>query len=222
MRITLSLDRSYSVDLSIMVDALRASTTITTALQSFKTVIAVKTVEDALRAADINKATLAGERDGAKIEGFDVGNSPVDIKNLAGEVLVLTTTNGTRVLESMSSKVLIGSFINARAVAQSALDLAEDHIDVVMAGVKGEFVIEDFLGAGAIISHLKDHKLDELALASVMAFSDVDLVDAAVRNSNSAHGLRALGLENDIEFCLKRDIYDTVPIYKEGLIKALK
>jgi 2-phosphosulfolactate phosphatase len=91
-----------------------------------------------------------------------------------------------------------------------------------MAGVKGRFVIEDFLGAGEIITHLKDEELDEMAIASLMASSDKEEVNRAVRNSNSAMGLRALGLEKDIEFCLKRDIYDTVPIYKEGIIKALK
>jgi 2-phosphosulfolactate phosphatase len=222
MKVTLSLDRSYSDDLSIMVDALRASTTINTALQSYKSVITAKNIESAVELAEINQATLAGERDGAKIEGFDVGNSPLEIKNLKGEVLVITTTNGTRVLERMHSKVLIGSFVNARAVALRALQLADNHIEIVMAGVKGRFVIEDFLGAGEIITHLKDEELDEMAIASLMASNDKEEVNRAVRNSNSAMGLRALGLEKDIEFCLKRDIYDTVPIYKEGIIKALK
>lgn len=222
MRITLSLDRSYSEDLSIMVDALRASTTIITALQSFNNVIPVKDITNAFKMAEIHKAILAGERDGAQIDGFDVGNSPVDIKNFKGEVLVLTTTNGTRVLEGMMSKVLIGSFINSQAVAQRALELADDHIEVVMAGVKGKFVIEDFLCAGEIMAHLKDENLDEMALASFIASSDRDLVDEAVRNSDSADGLRTLGLDKDIEFSLKRDIYNTVPIYKDGIIKALK
>lgn len=222
MKITLSLDRSYTRDLSIMVDALRASTTIITALQSFETVITAKDVDNAVKLAEIHKATLAGERDGAKIEPFDVGNSPVDIIKLKGEVLVLTTTNGTRVLEGMQSKVLIGSFINAQAVAQKAIELADNHIEIVMAGVKGNFVIEDFLGAGEIISHLRDQELDEVALASLMASSDKDLVDEAVQNSNSAVKLRALGLEKDIEFSLRRDIYKTVPHYKDGIIKALK
>lgn len=222
MKVTLSLDRSYSEDLSIMVDALRASTTINTALQSFKSVITAESIKKAVELAEINQATLAGERDGAKIEGFDVGNSPREIKNLKGEVLVLTTTNGTRVLERMQSKVLIGSFVNARAVARRALQLADNHIEIVMAGVKGRFVLEDFLGAGEIINHLQDEELDEMAIASLMASNDKEEVDRAVKNSYSARGLRALGLEKDIEFCLKRDIYNTVPIYKEGIIKALK
>ena len=223
MRISLSLDKSCSKDLSIMVDALRASSTIITALQSFKTVIPVKEIEKAEILAGKYNAVLAGERDGAKIEGFDSGNSPIYIKNHKGNVLVLTTTNGTRILEDISStNILIGSFLNTKAVASEALKLAEDHIEVVMAGVNGNFAIEDFLSAGEIISHLQDEKLDEMALAALMASSDRIEVDNAVLNSNSASGLQSLGLGKDVEFCLKRDIYNTVPIYKDGIIKILK
>ncbi|HTX60848.1 MAG TPA: 2-phosphosulfolactate phosphatase [Methanobacterium sp.] len=222
MKVSLSLDRSYSEDLSIMVDALRASSTITTALQSFNTVIPVKEINDAEKLAERYGAILAGERDGAKVEGFDAGNSPVDVKDLNGEVLVLTTTNGTRILEDISSStVLVGSFLNALATASKASELAVNHIEVVMAGVKGVFAIEDFLCAGEIISHLPISELDEYARAAVMAAETPGRVDDAVLNSNSALGLRSLGLFKDVEFCLKRDIYNTVPIYKDGIIKNL-
>jgi 2-phosphosulfolactate phosphatase len=223
MRISLSLDRSYFKDLTIMVDALRASTTIITAFESFNTIIPVKEIEKAEKIAKKYNAILAGERGGAKIVGFDAGNSPLDIKNLQGEYLVLTTTNGTRILEDTSSStILIGSFVNAQAVASKAKELAENHIEVVMAGVNGEFAIEDFLCAGEIISHFKDEELDEMALAALMATTDRKKVDDAVINSNSALGLKELGLGKDVEFSLKRNIYNTVPIYKDGFIKALK
>ncbi|MGO9387033.1 MAG: 2-phosphosulfolactate phosphatase, partial [Methanobacterium sp.] len=198
---------------------------ITSALQRFNTVIPVKSIENAVNIAGGLDATLAGEREGAKIEGFDVGNSPVDILKFSGEVLVLTTTNGTRVLEGMNAKVLIGSFTNAEAVAIKAIELADQHIELVMAGVKGRFVIEDFLSAGEILSHiihLKYHEMDEMALAALMASLDKDMVDNAVRGSESAARLRGLELEGDIEFSLQRDIYNTVPIYKNGVIKILK
>lgn len=223
MKISLSLDKSYSKDLSIMIDALRASSTIITALQKFKTVIPVRDIDKAKILAEKHKAVLAGERGGAKIKGFDTGNSPIDVKNFQEDVLVLTTTNGTRILENMSSdNILIGSFLNSQNVASKALELAENHIEVVMAGVNGNFAIEDFLSAGEIISYLKDGKLDETALAAMMASSNRVEVDNAVLNSNSASGLQALGLGGDVEFCLKRNIYNTVPIYKDGIIKILK
>lgn len=231
MIVSLNLERSLSNDLTIMVDALRASTTIITALEGFNTVIPVKGVRTAVQIAEELNATLAGERRGAKIEGFPAGNSPVDIKKFSGEVLVLTTTNGTRILEDMTAKVLIGSFINAEAVSKKAVELADHHLELVMAGVNGKFAIEDFLGAGEIISGIKsrlkaiskDPELDEMAIAALMASQDKSMVDEAVRNSQSAAGLRALGLEKDVEFSLQRNIYNTVPLYKNGIIKnALK
>ncbi|HOI72483.1 MAG TPA: 2-phosphosulfolactate phosphatase [Methanobacterium sp.] len=223
MRVSLNLNGSNSKDVAIMVDALRASATITTALQSFKSVIPVKEIHEAVHLADKHKYILAGEREGAKIEGFDVGNSPVDIRNFQGDVLVLTTSNGTRILENISaSTILIGSFLNAHAVASKASELAKNHVEVVMAGVKDEFVIEDFLAAGEIISYLQDHELDEEALAAVLASTDPEKVDVAVLESNSALRLLDLGLRKDIKFSLMRNIYNTVPLYKDGVIKKFE
>ncbi|KAF5089267.1 2-phosphosulfolactate phosphatase [Methanobacterium aggregans] len=219
MKISLSLENSNSRDVTIMVDALRASTTMITALENFQTIIPVKNIEDAEKLASKYCAVLAGERGGAAVKGFDTGNSPVEIQNFKGEILVLTTTNGTRILEGLKSKALVGSFVNAESVAKKALDIAENHIEVVMAGVNGRFAIEDFLGAGAIISNLQDHALDEMALASVMASQNKNWVNIAVKTSKSAQGLYELGLGDDVDFCLKHNIYDTVPMYKNGKIK---
>lgn len=219
MKVSLNLENSHSNDVTIVVDALRASTTIITALENFQTIIPVKNIEDATKLASEHCSVLAGERGGAAVKGFDTGNSPVEIQNFSGEVLVLTTTNGTRILEGLKSKVLVGSFVNAKAVAEKAIDIAENHIEVIMAGVNGRFAIEDFLGAGEIISNLQDQELDELALASVLASQDKKAVNEAVKNSKSAQGLYELGLGEDVDFCLKRNLYDTVPVYKNGKVR---
>lgn len=219
MKVSLNLENSHSNDVTIVVDALRASTTIITALENFQTIIPVKNIEDATKLASKYFSVLAGERGGAAVKGFDTGNSPVEIQNFSGEVLVLTTTNGTRILEGLKSKVLVGSFVNAKAVAEKAIDIAENHIEVIMAGVNGRFAIEDFLGAGEIISNLQDQELDELALASVLASQDKKAVNEAVKNSKSAQGLYELGLGEDVDFCLKRNLYDTVPVYKNGKVR---
>lgn len=220
MKVSLSLDRSISEDVAIMVDVLRASTTITVAMDNFKKIIPVKTIEEAEKLAMKYDAVLAGERRGAAIEGFDTGNSPLDISKLNGEVLVITTSNGTRILEGMNGDVLIGSFVNAEAVAKKALDLADNHIEIVMAGVEGVFAIEDFLGAGEIISNLIHQKLDEKALAAHMASRDQTSVIKAIKNSRSATRLGEIGLSRDVDFCLKRNIYETVPQYEKGTIKG--
>lgn len=222
MKVSLSLDRSFSEDVSIMVDVLRASTTITVAMENFKTIIPVKTIEEAEKLAKEYDAVLAGERRGAAIEGFDTGNSPLEISNMAGDVLVITTSNGTRIMEGMNGNVVVGSFVNSRAVAKKALDLAETHIEVVMAGVEGIFAIEDFLGAGEIISNLVDYNLDEKALAAYMASRDWNLVSKAIKNSRSARRLGEIGLSNDVDFCLNRNIYESVPVYENGIIEGTK
>ena len=122
MKVSLSLDKSYSEDVAILVDVLRASTTITVAMENFRTIIPVKSIEEAEKLAEKHDAVLAGERNGAAIEGFDTGNSPLEISKFMGDVLVITTSNGTRILEGMKAKVVIGSFINAEAVANMAMD----------------------------------------------------------------------------------------------------
>lgn len=221
MKVSLSLEKSHNPDVAIMVDALRASTTMTVAVENFRKIIPVKNVEDAEKLSKQYNAVLAGERNGAPIKGFDAGNSPVEIQNFSGEVLVLTTTNGTRILEGINSKTLVGSFVNAKAVAEKALEIANQHIEVVMAGVKGKFVIEDFLGAGEIISNLQNEELDETALAACMASRNQNMVDKAVKNSKSAAALYKLGLGDDVEFCLNRNIYETVPVYENGMIQRL-
>jgi 2-phosphosulfolactate phosphatase len=220
MKVSLSFDKSYSEDVAILVDVLRASTTITVAMENFSTIIPVKNIEEAEKLAKKYDAVLAGERRGAAIEGFDAGNSPVEISKFMGDVLVITTSNGTRILDGMKAKAMIGSFINAKAVANRAMKLANSHIEVVMAGVEGNFAIEDFLGAGEIIGYLKQCDLDEMALASYMSSRDKDMVTKAVKNSRSALKLGELGLSGDVDFCLRRNIYDSVPVYERGRIKG--
>ena len=91
-----------------------------------------------------------------------------------------------------------------------------------MAGVEGNFAIEDFLGAGEIISNLLNNELEEMALASYLAIRDKNMVDEAIKNSRSARKLGEIGLSDDVDFCLKRNIYDSVPVYANGSIEGNK
>ncbi len=222
MKVTLSLDKSYSEDVAIMVDVLRASTTMTVAMENFCQIMPVKSIGEAETLAIKYDAILAGERRGAAIEGFDVGNSPVEISNFSGKVLVITTSNGTRILEGMKAKVLVGSFVNAKAVAKKAMDIANNHIDLVMAGVEGRFAIEDFLGAGEIIGSLTDCNLDEMAQAAYMSSRNDKMVNNAIMNSRSANRLVGLGFSKDVDFCMRRNVYDQVPVYEKRCIKGTK
>ncbi len=221
MQVSLSLERSFSQDVAIMVDALRASTTITVALEKIPYIIPTLEIEEALTMVPEHQAFIAGERHGATIEGFDTGNSPIEIQKFSGQALIITTSNGTRILEGIKGRALIGSFINAQAVALKASEIAVDHVEVVMAGVRGRFAIEDFLAAGEIISHLQDYELDEMAQAAVMAIQDPQLVNKYVKNSRSAKNLVKLGFSEDVDFCLQRDVSQIVPHFNEGIIRIL-
>ena len=222
MKTTLSFEESSSSDVSIMVDALRASTTITLALNNFKKVIPCFTPEEAFRLRDETGGILAGERGGAKIEGFDIGNTPSEIKDLktSSDTLILTTSNGTRILENMNSKILIGSMVNAKAVGEKSIQLASEHIDVVMAGVKGEFAIEDFLAAGEILYWISqnsdDCELSEYAKAAVLASRNYEAVKEAFINSASAKRLIKLNYLSDVELCSAKNISENVGIYRDN------
>lgn len=222
MKVTLSFEESSSSDVSVMVDALRASTTITLAFNNFKRVIPCFTPEEALDLKKKVGGILAGERNGKQIEGFEIGNSPSVIKDLktSEDTLIFTSTNGTRILENMTSKVLVGSMVNAKAVGLKSIELAREHIDVVMAGVRGEFAIEDFLAAGEILywinENLDDCELSEYAKAAILATRDYELVKDAFLNSITAKRLIELNYRDDVELSVIKNITGNVATYKNN------
>lgn len=228
MKVTLSLENTTSDDVSIMVDALRASSTITLALNNFKRVIPCFSPEEAFRLKEKYDGIVAGERMGQTIEGFDVGNSPQKVESFKTdkEILILTTSNGTRILENMTSKVLVGCLINAKAVGKISSEIAESHIDVVMAGVKGKFALEDFLASGEILywicENLKDCELDDLAKAAIMASRDYEAVKKGFNNSRTGKRLTELGYRKDIEICFSKNITDNVAVYENNELKLIK
>ena len=225
MKITLSFEETISGDVSIMVDALRASTSITVALNNFKKVIPCFTPEEALELQEKIGGVVAGERNGKQLEGFDIGNTPVGILNYESDedTLILTTTNGTRILESMNAKVLVGSLVNAKSVAKASCRLANDHIDVVMAGVKGKFAIEDYLAAGEILYQiceiLDEYELSEYAKTAIMASRDYDALTEAFMNSRTAKRLIELDNLKDVEFSCQKNITENVAIFKNNELK---
>lgn len=240
MKVSLSFEKGSSKDLSIMVDALRASSTIIFALDKFKEIYPAYSPEDAMEIANEKDAVLAGERTGRTIEGFEIGNSPREIKEYYGEKdsLVLTTTNGVKALENMESDIiLIGSFVNAKACAKAACELAKEHIEIVMGGFRGTFAIEDFLAAGEIIYWIRkeldeENKLNiddidyyneetgitEYANSALLASRDKDSVEKASIKSKSGRRLAYLGYEDDVLLCVKSNISENVGIYKDGKI----
>lgn len=197
----------------VVVDALRATSTIASALAAgVRGVIPVATVDEArVRRADHVK--IAGERGGDRLPGFDFGNSPVDIAGAAGSFVVLTTTNGTlatrRIVDAAGRAgrrpvVYAGAFVNRRRVAQ-ALVAAGRGVVIVCAGQDGHPAGEDLLAAGAIASLLPAawHR-DDLAVTAEWAFAGA--VGSALNGSDAAPDRthRDLGLRHALRTALAR------------------
>lgn len=235
MKITLSFEKTSTTDVSIMVDALRASSSIVLGLNNFKEIIPCFTPEEAFKLGEEYNAILAGEREGIKIKGFDIGNSPKAIETYKippekKDTLILTTSNGTRILKDMKSTVLVGSIVNAEAVGKKSVEIAENEIDVVMAGYKGNFALEDFLASGEIIYWIKkeltdnsiEFEISDFAKAAILASRDYENVKKAFYNCNSGRKLKKLNSEDDVTYCVQKNISDNVAIYKNGKLKVFK
>lgn len=212
---------------AVVVDALRASTTIVTGLdRGARAIVPVAGVDEARRLAVELGAVLAGEIDALRPPGFDLGNSPDEFAaaDLAGRVVVLRTSNGTSVLARLrrARRVLVGCLPNATAVAAAALELAgsDGSIGIVCAGRKGRFVLDDALVSGilvGIVERLARASGETVVLgdgahaARRLAPDGTDL-EAGVRASASGRRLIELGLMGDLDRCLRRDVSQLVPV----------
>jgi 2-phosphosulfolactate phosphatase len=199
----------------IVVDVLRATSTMSQALAAgYDRVLCCAEIEDARALAETEgPAKLAGERRLEHIEGFDFGNSPRELAGIAAApTLILTTTNGTRLLVAAAARferVLVGSLLNLGAVAAAARETGED-VAVLCAGVLGELALDDAYCAGRIVTELGGEHADSAAAAARLAASFPDAV-AGLGASRSARNLRKHGLEADIEWCAREDALDVVP-----------
>src|SRR5207253_7343373 len=149
----------------VVVDVLRATSTICQAIASgYGRVLCCAEIDEARElATSEGPAKLAGERRLQHIEGFDFGNSPSELDGEpAAETLILTTTNGTRLLVAAAERfevVLVGSLLNLVAVAAAARETGED-VAVLCAGVLGELALDDAYCAGRIVSVLGGEHMD--------------------------------------------------------------
>jgi 2-phosphosulfolactate phosphatase len=201
----------------IVVDVLRATSTITQALAAgYRRVLCCAEIEQARTLAQSEgPAKLAGERRLEHIEGFDFGNSPRELAGApAAETLILTTTNGTRLLVSAAARfeqVLVGSLLNLGAVAEAARASGED-VAVLCAGVLGELALDDAYCAGRIVAALGGARTDSAEAAARIADSYPNAL-AGLGESRSGWNLRRNGFEDDIAWCARESVLDVVPRY---------
>lgn len=209
---------------AVVVDILRASTTIVTALaHGVKSVLPVESVK---HCRELTKKGYIGaaERKGKVVEGFELGNSPFDFMNpgYAGKKIAFTTTNGTKTIFSITGadKIILGAFVNIMAVSRVLKKLNKDTV-IVCAGWDDEVNMEDTLFAGALIDKLQSGfviKGDPAILAHRMYKQSERKLVAFLEDASHMERLLNLGLQRDIEFCLTLDTYDIVPVLNNGKI----
>jgi 2-phosphosulfolactate phosphatase len=195
--------------LGIVVDVMRATSTIVQALASgYERVLCCAEIEDALALkAELGDAAItAGERDAQRIEAFDAGASPREFLEPRAETLVLSTTNGTRSIVAAAAscdEVVLGALLNLEAVAARAR--GSDTI-VLCAGYKGVFAIDDAYCAGRIVQLLEAERTDSAVASAVVAERFPNAIDGI-----NARTYGPPGLEEDIAWCSQVSVLDVVP-----------
>jgi 2-phosphosulfolactate phosphatase len=219
----------YNVSNSIVViiDVLRATSTIATVLHNgAKCIIPVDSVAECIRIGKQIEGITAGERDGQVAEGLSYGNSPFEYPRefVAGKTLVLTTTNGTKLLhmalDKGAKKIITGSFGNLSAVCDYLIE-QKRHVILGCAAWKDRVNIEDILFAGAVINRIKAHfdiNCDGSQIAETMYTDAKEDLFEFLKNKNASHyhRLTQFGLEKDIRYCLTEDAANVLCVYEGG------
>jgi 2-phosphosulfolactate phosphatase len=210
----------------VIIDVFRATSTISSALYNgAKCVIPVDSVPKAIEISRNIDGIAAGERDGQIAEGLAHGNSPLEYNRefIGGRTLVLTTTNGTRLLhmalERGADTIVSGSFPNLTAVCEFLL-AQNKNVVLGCAGWKDRFNLEDTLFAGAVITRIKKHfeiHCDSSLMAETMYNKHKgNLMGFATKLTHYHRLVERFGLIDDIKFCLTEDGANVLPVYREG------
>ena len=226
-------------DCAIAIDVLRATTTMAAAFSAGAEAIQVfSNLDELLNASEkwpADSRIRAGERGGQRVDGFDLGNSPLDHspKHTHGKRLFMSTTNGTRCLQRIQSApiVLTAALTTRQAVVDYLLAHQPDTVWLVGSGWEGEYALEDTVCAGAIIQgaisqsqiSYADIMANDAAIAAVSLYLQWQTQLSELLH-HASHGQRLLRKENtaDIDYCAQLDILDIVPIQKSPGILVWK
>jgi 2-phosphosulfolactate phosphatase len=222
---------------AIAVDVLRATSTIATVLAAGGEAVQVFSDLDQLIEVSEKwppeKRLRAGERGGAKVAGFELGNSPLDCtaELVQGRRLFISTTNGTRALQRIedSPSVIAAALINRAAVVQFLLEKQPETVWIVGSGWEGSFSLEDTVCAGAIAHSV----LQQIQLSPEEIAGNDEVISAIALYSQwqdnllalfhqASHGQRLLRLDcqEDLKYCSQTDVLDVLPIQQEiGVLK---
>lgn len=214
----------------VIIDVFRATSTIASALYNgAKCVIPVDSVPKAIEISKKIGGIAAGERDGMIAEGLQHGNSPMEYPRsfIENKTLVLTTTNGTRLLQmaldNNADTIIAGSFPNLSTVCDFLLS-KQKNVVLGCAGWKDRFNLEDTLFAGAVINRIEKYftvHCDSSRMAETMYISQKDtMMEYAPRLTHYHRLVERFGLIEDIKFCLTNDVANVLPLYIDGKLIA--
>ena len=225
-------DLYFTKKTTIVIDVLRATTTITTALNNgAKEIVPVNSIEFAMKVSGdtfSGQTLLAGERNTKKIDGFALGNSPFEFTKdvVDSKSIVFFTTNGSKAIvkAKYSSELILSSFLNGRAVANHLKD--NDEIVILCSGNNGLFSYDDSVCAGFLIQEINDLKveteLDDASKVCQLLYqkSSADLTNMLMETE---HGLNLIGkgFESDISYSAQKNILSVIPYYDSGSIKLI-
>lgn len=215
---------------AIVIDVLRASTTIVTALEhgAMQVIPAADPEEATVLAERIGRGNylLGGERNALKIPDYHLGNSPLEYtpKAVEDKTLILTTSNGTAAIIAAknASRVIIGCMRNRAAAAKAAVEAGQD-ILLLCAGTAGAFSADDICCAGAIVESInalikEPAAYNDLALVSSLIYAAWKDGSANLADTTHYRRLKSLHMEEDLAYCFQTDVSDIVPQYKNGTL----
>ena len=211
----------------VVVDILRATSCMTTAFaHEIHSITPFAHLPECLALKGDGYLT-AGERDGKKVDGFDLGNSPFEYMNplLKGKKIAFTTTNGTQAIaKSIAARdIVIASFLNLTAVVNYLRNVS-NNVLIVCSGWKGKVNLEDTVFAGALVENLKDDfefACDAPMIAQRLYVEARHDLKEFLKDSSHIKRLQRLNIQKDIDFCLTEDQYDIVPVIRENMIMAV-
>lgn len=209
----------------VVIDVFRATSTIASALYNgAEKIIPVESVKGAIEIGEEIGAITAGERDGKIAEGLQYGNSPLEYPRdfIGGKVLVLTTTNGTRLLHMAlkmgATEVITGAFANLDAVCEHLMAQGKNVI-LACAAWKDRVNMEDTQFAGAVVARVREHftiHCDASLAAETLYTATRNDAWGFTKKTTHYHRLAAYGLEKDMEWCMTPNLANVLVVYKEG------
>ena len=221
-----------SFGVAVVIDVLRATSLIVTALDSgVKEVFVEKEVSKAIEKANAlgrSKCILAGERKMKQIDGFDSGNSPVFFRHndVYDKSVVLTTTNGASALyyAGLAQEVYVASFLNSSAMGKFLANKNED-IVLICSGTNGQFSLDDGFCAGMLLSAINEYcelELDDLGELLMDSYhKNANNFKNFIKKSKSSQNLINLGFGLDVDYCLQRNVSNSIPKCVAGKIKIV-